>query len=109
MSQTNLDDVMDLNDPEEKAYYDSILGDDIIEPDYVGRVYACDPDERQVTYIGKDKALVERKIEPDLHWSERLALGYSIEPREPFELGDQMADHSDDQGYDNFKEEGEDE
>jgi len=64
-----------------------------------------DPHVGEVRYIGVDKAIVERQTVPESHWSEKLALGYHMEAREPFELGDESADHIEQQGYDNWEEE----
>lgn len=65
-------------------YLDGIIGDDIIEPDEVGTV---------VRYIGVDKAVVDISRESP-HWSD-LPPPVAI-PKER-ELGDELADHSDDQ------------
>lgn len=53
-----------------------------------------------IKYIGEDKALIERRSERELHWSEREKLGYVPPEREEWPLGDKMADASDDQGWD---------
>ena len=74
------------------------------EPDFE-EPHLDDPYVGQVRYIGIDKAVVERVVDKELHWSEKQALGYRMEAREPFELGDTSADHIEQQGYDNWEEE----
>ena len=74
----------------------SDYGDDILDPPELNDI--------GVRFIGRDKAVVEMKRENGIHWSQRQALGYSPPAREPYELGDEMADHSDDQEYNNEKE-----
>lgn len=48
--------------------------------------------------------MVEVKEEAPMHWTEQLKLGYKAPPRREWPLGDSMADHSDQQGFDKFKE-----
>lgn len=56
----------------------------------------------------------ERENEPDyehlhretgIHWSERERYGYVRSPRKVYELGDRMADGSDDQPYEPLEQE----
>lgn len=57
-----------------------------------------------IKYIGEDKPRLEFKPEPEMHWYERVILGYKTNPRRKYKLGDEMSDHSDSQGWDKFEE-----
>jgi hypothetical protein len=58
------------------------------------------PQSNDIRWVDADKAFIKVIQEPSLHWSERQALGYRMEPRKEYELGDQEGNHSDDQGWD---------
>lgn len=42
----------------------------------------------------------ETKPEKEMHWSEKLKLGYKPQPRQEWPEGDRMPDGSDEQGWD---------
>ena len=81
---------------------DELLGRGDGDPDMHGY-----PEQKpdNIHYIGQDKALVERSVDKPLHWTEQQRMGLKKTVREPRELGDELADHSDNQGYDNWEEE----
>lgn len=78
---------------QEREWYDDILGKG-----------AGDWDMRPRVFIGEDRAVIERHVEGEVHWSKREELGYignmQAKFSDPWDLGDELADHSDDQGYD---------
>lgn len=102
MSNSNLDDKMD------DAYWEGVKDHPYIgeDPETISLLEQAEHEQPRI-WIGRDRAVVERKPEKELHWSERAKLGYKPSLPEEWELGDQMADHSDDQGYDEWEEDDE--
>jgi hypothetical protein len=66
---------MNLDDLDERNYYDGLLGKGAGDPD-------------NIRWVGRDKAMVQLRTESGIHWSERAAMGYVAQPLSPREFGD---------------------